>query len=1523
MAYTPVSERNVKVKPKYVPVADRVEKPSLQSFFPVKQQIQEATLLNRIKESQAVPREEQIQKLSQRDMSKDVISTGDTSITDKLRKSLPKFLSEGFFGTGQEVASGEEIIPGVRAERIKSDTGVVGFLYENLTKSDQRKYDELNESLRRGGITPERASLIAGGKVTDLTPQEEKVINTDKVIDIALSGLEALDFIPVLGSITKAGTTALKNSILARIAKENDPQKIQEILNKSGGIFSKNDTTKLVEQLSKTTDVKEAQKIIDTFIQSNRKYIPVKERVAKLPEADAQIIDSVKESILARFEEPVPIVTGKKQPNILGIDDKVKDDYLEFLKAEKAPTVQDINRGLELLRLDGKNVDDIATELSQIGKVPESKVDLVEEAKKYKSAEEFVKGQGQVLYHGGTKIDEVGSMRSRWKAFYMSDDPTYAKSYGGSTSVLNEIILSPEAKLADLRKPTDELISQLDQMTRGRTTGKTFNIQKPDGTFIGVPEVLDTPNFGSYTQEQVIEGIKQGKAHFAEEPAIKEALKKLGYDGMITQESKYGANYGVWNKNVLKTKSQLEDIWKQANQPTNAKLQAFKAGKPSPEGGYIANPFQGKPKQLVDNQVVSSNKITTQKKPERVVIDAELKEIKQAVLNKETTENQIDELSNRLGIAESVLDASPAKGLVKYKSKTTGRLPEVTGKDTMKSLTGSGKVVKTSEFGVRGDDIITELGFKDVDDAQKALDNYLLQKENIKELRELMRTQKASRALANKVGKVVRVATASRRHFVNELLDQFQLPESSVKSLIGGRDFRLMSQSEFDEFIVKLEQRAVEHFDKRQAKAELVDLLERRHFQKVENYRKAMQLPTVENMSAKQLREYADALEQFQTGDEFLTTRQLEVVDRGDLKGVKTFREAKIKLLEQIKKTKGMENITLDDLNVTPSALDNLSFDSALAERNPYYNFLVNRTQTHILNGERHFLEVQNKVNDLAKKAGASRDRGMIGSIKQSLIPKYDEIVKYLEAPMEEKAIFAKALTKEELDYANYIQQYYSQAYDHLVKIKELYGSRYVDQYFTHTRKQFLEEWSDNGIISAFKNWYSSYKEDEMVANILDQSTGEILPKSKFFQYTLQRTGGLEPSKNVTRVFLQYARAFERKKMFDEMIPELDIYTQSLTPKELTPRGLEMDRRLKTFVNKYLNTKKGRLENVGGVIKQNGPADMFLRMGNTFVSLYDLGLSIGASLASLIGEQVMTYQALGKIRYAKGWKNRIWDTGVKRLSDKNANKILKEAEPFIGRNIWTELAEADKGLGERAMQSIFGVFHQSSVEANKIFLLGSLSKEEIAKGAISPQKMAELRLEAGRWRDMGKDVKSILGATSSGQTFTKYKGWAIPIARTNIKNITELTKKISSGDFKGAISSREFAETYRAIEMSTVLVLVGSYILSKDEEDTFIGRMKARAYQETMTLLGGTDPTVFLATPRLVSYLQQLAGNLKKLVLLEENEEGELKGVKGLEKQITPAVIRQFDNKETEEESMLPELPKLPKPKLPQLPTLP
>jgi hypothetical protein len=167
-------------------------------------------------------------------------------------------------------------------------------------------------------------------------------------------------------------------------------------------------------------------------------------------------------------------------------------------------------------------------------------------------------GKGEVLYHGGSKIDEVKLGKGNFsKTFYMSDDPNYAKSFGGKNSVVNKMELSPNANLADMRKPSDELINKIDEIASGTKTGKTLKIQRPDGSFVSVPETpKDSVSFHPYSKEQVIQGLKDGKANFAELPEVKKILKDLGYDGQITSEVPYAKNVGIWNKDVVKKASQ-------------------------------------------------------------------------------------------------------------------------------------------------------------------------------------------------------------------------------------------------------------------------------------------------------------------------------------------------------------------------------------------------------------------------------------------------------------------------------------------------------------------------------------------------------------------------------------------------------------------------------------------------------------------------------------------------------------------------------------------------------------------------------------------------------------------------------------------------------------------------------------------------------------------------------------------------------------------------------------------------------
>jgi uncharacterized protein YjbJ (UPF0337 family) len=179
-----------------------------------------------------------------------------------------------------------------------------------------------------------------------------------------------------------------------------------------------------------------------------------------------------------------------------------------------------------------------------------------------KTALEQEAKKGEILYHGGSKIDQVETGKGNFsKTFYMTDDPNYAKSFGGSKSVVNKMELSPNANLADMRKPSEDLVSQIDQIASGTKTGKTFNIQKPDGKFVKVPETpKDSVSFHPYSKEQVIQGIRDGKAHFAELPEVKKILKQLGYDGQITSEVPYAKNVGVWNEKMVKPLSKSQSI---------------------------------------------------------------------------------------------------------------------------------------------------------------------------------------------------------------------------------------------------------------------------------------------------------------------------------------------------------------------------------------------------------------------------------------------------------------------------------------------------------------------------------------------------------------------------------------------------------------------------------------------------------------------------------------------------------------------------------------------------------------------------------------------------------------------------------------------------------------------------------------------------------------------------------------------------------------------------------------------------
>lgn len=114
----------------------------------------------------------------------------------------------------------------------------------------------------------------------------------------------------------------------------------------------------------------------------------------------------------------------------------------------------------------------------------------------------------------------------------------------------------------------------------------------------------------------------------------------------------------------------------------------------------------------------------------------ELPKIKPKKVLPEEAGAKIDEIQTEIGLLEETIDASPAKQLSKYVNRN-GELPEIIGGKTQKGGYGA-----TSEFGTRGDDIITELGFADDAQAITAYDQYKSSKSRLSKLKEELRSAK-------------------------------------------------------------------------------------------------------------------------------------------------------------------------------------------------------------------------------------------------------------------------------------------------------------------------------------------------------------------------------------------------------------------------------------------------------------------------------------------------------------------------------------------------------------------------------------------------------------------------------------------------------------------------------------------------------------------------------------------------------------------------------------------------------------
>jgi predicted GNAT family acetyltransferase len=457
-----------------------------------------------------------------------------------------------------------------------------------------------------------------------------------------------------------------------------------------------------------------------------------------------------------------------------------------------------------------------------------------------------------------------------------------------------------------------------------------------------------------------------------------------------------------------------------------------------------------------------------------------------------------------------------------------------------------------------------------------------------------------------------------RRGFIRAAADYFNLSDKELRQ-ISGKDIRFMNNLEFKQYIDGIRIKAEKFEVRRQAMNELMTQIRDKELN-VENLRKAMKLPTLKNMTVAQIQHLDETLVPYQKGDEFLTVRKLEVVDRTELEGIKTWREAREHLAKEISKQEG-RTVTVKELqNIKVSEFDRFRYDTGLAEKDPFYKMMIEKPAKRMLVSETEYLKMEQEVFALAKEIKG----------KGFFVPQYKNIMRWMETPTEEKAKIK--LSSEEMALAEYMTEKNLVSMDYLIQMEAMRMGK--QNYFTHVRRGILEAVKEDGIIKAVKEQFKAYKLDEQGFNILDRSTGEVLAYDKWFKFAMHRTGKLKPTQNVVKAFLTYQRTFLKKQALDETTPLIDIYAHALTPKGMTKKGLLLHGNLIKFVKEWINTQKGR--HITLIAKQNGKIDAALRAIKMFTSLRDLAFNIPVSVATEVGEQITTYQLLGKRQFFRG-----------------------------------------------------------------------------------------------------------------------------------------------------------------------------------------------------------------------------------------------------------------------------------------------
>lgn len=300
--------------------------------------------------------------------------------------------------------------------------------------------------------------------------------------------------------------------------------------------------------------------------------------------------------------------------------------------------------------------------------------ELAEEAKKYQSAEEFVKSQGAPVYHGTQgKFEEFDISRAGkatdsgmfGEGFYFTNNLKEAQTYTRGKGEVKQVYLT---------------------MKNPYTINKKSDIPK-----------IETP-------DTTIKDLSNAPVNYSR--AFTKHLQEQGYDGVIDNLSVY-KQYVVFDAKNIKTKSQLTEIWNKTKAPKKDTpppkalesgirdiIADIKSGKTTPKESGIA----AKLNEIKETDTFLHQKLIEEYKPVSEEFFSKQKELEkegEADINEERKRaadekiaDGIDDLASVLGVKKSITEEQRPQVIEALKKIADGLAEklQIKGEELIKAL---------------------------------------------------------------------------------------------------------------------------------------------------------------------------------------------------------------------------------------------------------------------------------------------------------------------------------------------------------------------------------------------------------------------------------------------------------------------------------------------------------------------------------------------------------------------------------------------------------------------------------------------------------------------------------------------------------------------------------------------------------------------------------------------------------------------------------------------------------------------